>query len=104
MATSIGSQAQKPLGIVVVGAMLCTLFLTRYMMPVLYSFFPAPLGHGDARQGVVVEGTNYSARFMHYFSEEEGARPNSTYPRSAWHGHGRAQTTDDNGHTEHKPG
>ena len=42
MATSIGSQAQKPLAIVVVGAMLVTLFLTRYLMPVLYSFFPAP--------------------------------------------------------------
>ena len=42
MATSIGSQAQKPLAIVVVGGMLCTLFLTRYLMPVLYSFFPAP--------------------------------------------------------------
>ena len=45
IATSIGSQAQKPLAIVVVGAMLCTLFLTRYLMPVLYSFFPAPAGH-----------------------------------------------------------
>ena len=44
LANSIGSQAQKPLAIVVVGAMLCTLFLTRYMMPVLYSFFPAPAG------------------------------------------------------------
>ena len=42
IATSIGSQAQKPLAIVVVGAMLCTLFLTRYMMPILYSYFPAP--------------------------------------------------------------
>ena len=41
-ATSIGSQAQKPLAIVVVGGMLVTLFLTRYLMPVLYSFFPAP--------------------------------------------------------------
>src|SRR5262249_41730475 len=46
LATSIGSQAQKPLAIVVVGAMLCTLFLTRYMMPILYSYFPAPLGQG----------------------------------------------------------
>jgi heavy metal efflux system protein len=42
LATSIGSQAQKPLAIVVVGGMLVTLFLTRYLMPVLYSFFPAP--------------------------------------------------------------
>jgi heavy metal efflux system protein len=42
MANSIGSQAQKPLAIVVVGGMLVTLFLTRYLMPVLYTFFPAP--------------------------------------------------------------
>ena len=42
LANSIGSQAQKPLAIVVVGGMLVTLFLTRYLMPVLYSFFPAP--------------------------------------------------------------
>src|SRR3984957_20647497 len=43
LATSIGSQAQKPLAIVVVGAMLITLFLTRYLMPVLYSLFPGPV-------------------------------------------------------------
>jgi cobalt-zinc-cadmium resistance protein CzcA len=42
MANSIGSQAQKPLAIVVVGGMLVTLFLTRYLMPVLYTYFPAP--------------------------------------------------------------
>jgi cobalt-zinc-cadmium resistance protein CzcA len=42
MANTIGSQAQKPLAIVVVGGMLVTLFLTRYLMPVLYTFFPAP--------------------------------------------------------------
>jgi cobalt-zinc-cadmium resistance protein CzcA len=65
MATSIGSQAQRPLAIVVVGAMLCTLFLTRYMMPILYSYFPLPLGyHGDHEVGEVVEGTNYSSRFL----------------------------------------
>ncbi|MGC8641326.1 MAG: efflux RND transporter permease subunit [Isosphaeraceae bacterium] len=86
LATSIGSQAQKPLGIVVVGAMVCTLFLTRYMMPILYSFFPAPCGQGEERTtGVVVEGTNYSARYMHYFPEEEGARPNSKYDPNAPH-------------------
>jgi cobalt-zinc-cadmium resistance protein CzcA len=52
LATSIGSQAQKPLAIVVVGAMLCTLFLTRYMMPVLYTFFPSP-GVTHAHQTIV---------------------------------------------------
>jgi cobalt-zinc-cadmium resistance protein CzcA len=35
----IGSQTQRPLAIVVVGGMITTLFLTRYLMPVLYSFY-----------------------------------------------------------------
>jgi cobalt-zinc-cadmium resistance protein CzcA len=71
IATSIGSQAQKPLAIVVVGAMLCTLFLTRYMTPILYSYFPAPRGvaHGDDEH--LVEGTNYSRLFMHHFPPED---------------------------------
>ncbi len=71
IATSIGSQAQKPLAIVVVGAMLCTLFLTRYMMPILYSYFPAPRGASGVDDGHLVEGTNYSARFLHDFPDEE---------------------------------
>ena len=70
IATSIGSQAQKPLAIVVVGAMLCTLFLTRYMMPILYSYFPAPRGHVEGEDHHLVEGTNYAARFMHDFPED----------------------------------
>lgn len=71
-ATSIGSQAQKPLAIVVVGAMLCTLFLTRYMMPILYSYFPAPRGHHvGAASEHLVEGTNYSANFLEGFPDEE---------------------------------
>ncbi len=64
IATSIGSQAQKPLGIVVVGAMLCTLFLTRYLMPVLYSFFPAPAGHGECKSELIL-GSHYTDRFLH---------------------------------------
>jgi heavy metal efflux system protein len=64
IATSIGSQAQKPLGIVVVGAMLCTLFLTRYLMPVLYSFFPAPAGHGECKSELIL-GSRYTDRFLH---------------------------------------
>jgi heavy metal efflux system protein len=71
IATSIGSQAQKPLAIVVVGAMLCTLFLTRYMMPILYSYFPAPRGTAILDDEHLVEGTNYSARFLHDFPREE---------------------------------
>lgn len=39
MSTRIGAQTQRPLAIVVVGGMLTTLMLTRYMMPVLYSFY-----------------------------------------------------------------
>jgi Cu/Ag efflux pump CusA len=39
MSTAIGSQTQRPLAIVVVGGMFTTLFLTRYLMPVLYSFY-----------------------------------------------------------------
>jgi len=35
----IGTQTQRPLAIVVVGGMITTLFLTRYLMPVLYSFY-----------------------------------------------------------------
>ncbi|WP_406700132.1 CusA/CzcA family heavy metal efflux RND transporter [Singulisphaera sp. Ch08] len=41
VATSIGSQAQKPLAIVVVGGMLTSMFLAQYLIPVLYSVFPA---------------------------------------------------------------
>jgi cobalt-zinc-cadmium resistance protein CzcA len=37
--TAIGAQTQRPLAIVVVGGMLTTLLLTRYLMPVLYSFY-----------------------------------------------------------------
>jgi AcrB/AcrD/AcrF family len=70
IATSIGSQAQKPLAIVVVGAMFCTLFRTRHMMPVLYSYFPAPRGTGGGEDDHLVEGTNYSRFFMHHFPSE----------------------------------
>ena len=60
MATSIGSQAQKPLAIVVVGGMLVTLVLTRYLMPVLYSFFPAPAGAVSGDAGGLKEGSHYT--------------------------------------------
>ncbi len=39
LSTRIGAQTQRPLAIVVVGGMISTLFLTRYLMPVLYSFY-----------------------------------------------------------------
>jgi cobalt-zinc-cadmium resistance protein CzcA len=48
----IGSQTQRPLAIVVVGGMITTLLLTRYLMPVLYSFYgdrePLETGGGIA--------------------------------------------------------
>src|SRR3984957_19263947 len=63
LATSIGSQAQKPLAIVVVGAMLITLFLTRYLMPVLYSLFPGPVHEGgDVEE--LAEGSHYTDEFL----------------------------------------
>jgi cobalt-zinc-cadmium resistance protein CzcA len=43
LSTRIGAQTQRPLAIVVVGGMIMTLVLNRYLMPVLYSFY----GHRD---------------------------------------------------------
>jgi cobalt-zinc-cadmium resistance protein CzcA len=63
VATSIGSQAQKPLAIVVVGGMLVTLFLTRYLMPVLYSLFPAK-GNRRERHQELVEGSHYTDEIL----------------------------------------
>ena len=63
LANSIGSQAQKPLAIVVVGGMLVTLLLTRYLMPVLYSFFPAPAGHA-ACGDELIEGSHYTDQYF----------------------------------------
>ena len=74
LATSIGSQAQKPLAIVVVGAMLCTLFLTRYLMPVLYSLFPAPAGHIECSADLIL-GSHYTDRFLH--PKDTSSRPGS---------------------------
>jgi cobalt-zinc-cadmium resistance protein CzcA len=47
ISTEIGAQTQRPLAIVVVGGMLTTLFLTRYLMPVLYSYY----GHREPAAG-----------------------------------------------------
>jgi cobalt-zinc-cadmium resistance protein CzcA len=45
LSTRIGAQTQRPLAIVVVGGMITTLLLTRYLMPVLYSFY----GHREPK-------------------------------------------------------
>jgi Cu/Ag efflux pump CusA len=47
LSTAIGAQTQRPLAIVVVGGMIMTLFLDRYLMPVLYSFY----GHREPPEG-----------------------------------------------------
>ena len=44
MADTVGSQAQKPLAIVVVGGMFVAMILPQFILPVLYSYFPAPAG------------------------------------------------------------
>jgi cobalt-zinc-cadmium resistance protein CzcA len=45
--TRIGAQTQRPLAIVVVGGMILTLIVTRYLMPILYSFY----GHREPPAG-----------------------------------------------------
>jgi cobalt-zinc-cadmium resistance protein CzcA len=47
LSTQIGSQTQRPLAIVVVGGMVTMLLLTRYLAPVLYSFY----GHREPPAG-----------------------------------------------------
>ena len=47
LSTQIGSETQRPLAIVVVGGMITTILLTRYLMPVLYSFY----GHREPPAG-----------------------------------------------------
>ena len=47
LSTKIGAQTQRPLAIVVVGGMIMTLVLNRYLMPVLYSFY----GHREPPSG-----------------------------------------------------
>jgi cobalt-zinc-cadmium resistance protein CzcA len=47
ISTKMGAQTAQPLAIVVVGGMTVTLFLDRYLMPVLYSFY----GHREPPSG-----------------------------------------------------
>ncbi len=87
IATSIGSQAQRPLAIVVVGAMLCTLFLTRYMMPVLYTFFPAKRGEGQGHSHLIA-GSHYTDRFLNPSSSS--GHHSSGANRAGGHGAGES--------------
>jgi heavy metal efflux system protein len=61
VATSIGSQAQRPLAIVVVGGMLSAMILPQIILPVLYTFFPAPAGPRTVPQ----PGTDTTAPAAH---------------------------------------
>ena len=68
----------------------CTLFLTRYLMPVLYSFFPATAGHGECKSELIL-GSHYTDRFLH---------PQQGRSQSANHwtaGESHEQPTQDNG-------
>jgi cobalt-zinc-cadmium resistance protein CzcA len=47
ISVKIGAQSQRPLAIGVVGSMITTLFITRYLMPVLYSYY----GHREPPAG-----------------------------------------------------
>ncbi|WP_406699325.1 CusA/CzcA family heavy metal efflux RND transporter [Singulisphaera sp. Ch08] len=42
LADTVGSQAQKPLAIVVVGGMIVAMILPQFLIPSLYTLFPAP--------------------------------------------------------------
>jgi cobalt-zinc-cadmium resistance protein CzcA len=84
IATSIGSQAQRPLAIVVVGGMLVTLFLTRYLMPVLYSFFPAPAGHSQCDSELIL-GSHYTDQIL----RPSAASRHAVEQAEHGHGHGR---------------
>ncbi len=48
VSVKVGAQTQKPLAIVVVGSMIATLFLTRYLTPVLYSYYGQREPHESA--------------------------------------------------------
>ena len=54
LATSVGSQAQKPLAIVVVGGMAVAMILPQFLIPVLYSLLPARAG-GEGGEEVTDE-------------------------------------------------
>ena len=63
LADSIGSQAQKPLAIVVVGGMLVNMLLTQFLMPVLYTYFPGQRG-GGGHVAELAEGSNFVDSFL----------------------------------------
>ena len=63
LANSIGSQAQKPLAVVVVGGMLVNMLLTQFLMPVLYTYFPGQQG-AAGHVSELVEGSHFVDPFL----------------------------------------
>jgi len=100
IATSIGSQAQKPLAIVVVGAMLITLFLTRYLMPVLYTFFPGGAGEGGELTGDIVESSHYADEFLPKLLAHSSARNYARHDENST----RSGSSDKPSESENHPG
>ena len=74
MANSIGSQAQKPLAIVVVGGMLVNMLLTQFLMPVLYTYFPGQRGTaGHAAE--LMEGSHFVDPYLPELEGNGDVRP-----------------------------
>jgi cobalt-zinc-cadmium resistance protein CzcA len=74
LATSIGSQAQKPLAIVVVGGMLVNMLLTQFLMPVLYTYFPGQRGAGG-HVAELMEGSHFVDPFLPNLSGNGEEKP-----------------------------
>jgi heavy metal efflux system protein len=70
LANSIGSQAQKPLAIVVVGGMMVNMLLTQFLMPVLYTYFPGR--RGESGHGAELsEGSHFVDTFLPQLDQPE---------------------------------
>jgi hypothetical protein len=61
---SLSDAPDRRLAIVVIGAIFRALFLTQYMMPILYSHFPVSRGTFVESDDHLVEGINHIARFL----------------------------------------
>jgi cobalt-zinc-cadmium resistance protein CzcA len=74
LANSIGSQAQKPLAIVVVGGMLVNMLLTQFLMPVLYTYFPGQRG-GTGHAEELMEGSHFVDPYLPELGGNGDAEP-----------------------------
>ena len=76
LANSIGSQAQKPLAIVVVGGMLVNMMLTQFLMPVLYTYFPGKRGEPSPHIAELTEGSHFGDAFLSGLDKDINANGN----------------------------